>query len=146
MDVKTKKTIAICSIVSLILFILGIIIGYFSGKGRTPPPPKNQNDVVEAIRSACSMTTLHTPEGRRYFQRYLERHSEKHACVNSAEDCLDFGLPRHYIAYHLNGKDIVIDGKLDDKAWLEVNVHLKVQQHFDFILLLIYIYRYIMLI
>mgnify|MGYP000346714758 CR=1 FL=1 len=121
-DVKTKKVLAICSAISLFLFILGIIIGYFSGKGNVPPEPKNRgNDIVAAIRSACSMTTLQTPAGRRYFQRYLERHANKHACVNSAEECLDFGLPRHYIAYHLNGQDIVIDGKLDDKAWLEVS-------------------------
>lgn len=121
-DVKTKKVIAICSAISLFLFVLGIIIGYFSGRGHAQVVEKTTgDDIVEAIRSACSMTTLHTPEGRRYFQRYLERHANKHACVNSAEECLDFGLPRNYIAYHLNGKNIVIDGKLDDKAWLEVN-------------------------
>lgn len=121
-DVKTKKVIAICSVVALFMFVLGIIIGYFSGKGNTPEQQQNPKDsIVKAIRSACSMTTLHTAEGRRYFQRYLERHAEKHACVNSPVECLDFGLPRHYIAYHLNGQSINIDGKLDDQAWLEVS-------------------------
>ena len=41
-------------------------------------------------------------------------------CIHDNEDCLSYGLPRHYIAYHLRDKTINIDGKLDDEAWAEV--------------------------
>jgi len=34
--------------------------------------------------------------------------------------CNTEGLPRTYLAYHLNNKTINIDGVLDDEAWLEV--------------------------
>ena len=36
------------------------------------------------------------------------------------DTCNTFGLPLTYIAYHLNGKTINMDGRLDDEAWAEV--------------------------
>jgi len=37
-----------------------------------------------------------------------------------SDRCASGGLPRNYIAYHLNGKTVNIDGRLDDPAWQEV--------------------------
>lgn len=37
------------------------------------------------------------------------------------ESCNSEDLPRTYISYHLNGKSINIDGKLDEPAWEEVS-------------------------
>ena len=41
-------------------------------------------------------------------------------CYTSEEACNDYELPRTYIAYHLNGGRITMDGHLDDQAWKEV--------------------------
>ena len=41
-------------------------------------------------------------------------------CVPDASECNTIGLPRHYIAHHLNGKTIVVDGHGTDQAWAEV--------------------------
>ena len=35
--------------------------------------------------------------------------------------CNSYKLPRTYNVYHLNGKQINIDGRLDDEAWQEVS-------------------------
>ena len=40
--------------------------------------------------------------------------------MHDNENCMNYGLPRTYIAYHLGDKTINIDGKLDDEAWAEV--------------------------
>ncbi|XP_053379141.1 uncharacterized protein LOC128548426 [Mercenaria mercenaria] len=120
-DVKTRKILAICLGVTLLLFAIGILIGYFSGHGsQSTSKSPSQESVADAIRSSCHVMTKQTPTGSTYFDRYLERHSGKTACVNKPEGCWDFGLPRNYIAYHLQGKVINIDGKLDDDAWNEV--------------------------
>jgi len=37
-----------------------------------------------------------------------------------SDRCTSGGLPRTYTAYHLNGKTVNIDGRLDDPAWQEV--------------------------
>jgi len=38
----------------------------------------------------------------------------------TSDGCANGGLPRTYIAYHLNGQTVNIDGQLDDPAWQEV--------------------------
>ena len=52
------------------------------------------------------------------FSRYLEK--DLTACVQDSTYCNTYKLPRTYNAYHLNGKQITIDGRLDDVAWQEV--------------------------
>lgn len=122
-DIKTRKIIIVCAVITLVLFSIGVLIGYFSGKGTSTVTEVPANGgVADAIRSTCGAETMRTPSGKLYFDRYVERHSEKQACVNNPEKCWDFGLPRNYIAYHLNGRSILIDGKLDDEAWNEVHV------------------------
>lgn len=120
-DVKTRKIIIICTVVSVLLFGIGIIIGYFSGRGTSSSTViSSTGTVAEAIRSECGDTTVKTASGKLYLDRYVEKHSEKNICLKSPVDCWNFGLPRHYIAHHLNGKSVTIDGKLDDEAWNEV--------------------------
>lgn len=41
------------------------------------------------------------------------------SCQSTAT-CNSEDLPRTYLAYHLNGKTVNIDGKLDEPAWTEV--------------------------
>ena len=56
--------------------------------------------------------------GSLFYFRYLEK-----AIANSCYEegtCNTFGLPLTYNAYHLNGKTINMDGRLDDEAWAEV--------------------------
>ena len=119
-DIKTKKTVAVCSVIALVLFVIGILIGYFSGRAAKSTEITHHESVAEALADSCSMSMPTGSEIKTYFQRYLERHSETYACINNVQECLDFGLPRHYIAYHLNGKRVKIDGQLDDEAWKEV--------------------------
>ncbi|XP_045162534.2 uncharacterized protein LOC123527254 [Mercenaria mercenaria] len=120
-DVKTRKIVIVCVVVTVVLFIIGIIIGYFSGRGSSSTTVVTpEQSVAEAIKSSCSDVTIDTPSGKLFLDRYVERHSEKNICLKSPVDCWDFGLPRNYIAYHLNNKSIKIDGKLDDEAWNEV--------------------------
>ena len=40
--------------------------------------------------------------------------------MKDSSSCDSYRLPRTYNAYHLNGKQINIDGRLDDAAWQEV--------------------------
>ena len=49
---------------------------------------------------------------------YLEK-CEFQSCYKDGT-CNTHGLPLTYIAYHLNGKTINMDGRLDDEAWAEV--------------------------
>jgi hypothetical protein len=121
-DVKTRKIIAICTVVALVLFAIGIVIGYFSGRGNSSSTvTTSTGTVAEAIKSECSEATIKSAAGKLFIDRYVEKHSEKNICLKSASECWDFGLPRNYVAYHLNEKSITIDGKLDDEAWKEVS-------------------------
>ena len=117
-EVSVRKIIAVGVGATLLFIAIGILIGYFSGH-RTTNENSNES-VVDVIRSMCPVMTSQTQSVRAYFERYLERRNEKNACVNKQEDCWDFGLPRNYIAYHLDGKVVNIDGKLDEDAWTEV--------------------------
>ena len=121
-DVRTQKIVGICSAVALVLFIVGVLIGYYSAPSNNTGSTSNLDvTVVEAFAAHCSQSKAKTTAAKTYFQRYSERHSEKLACIDDAGSCWDFGLPRTYNVYHLNGKTITIDGKLDDDAWKEVN-------------------------
>ena len=50
--------------------------------------------------------------------RYIEK--DLTPCVTDSTVCNSYRLPRTYNAYHLNGQQINIDGRLDDAAWQEV--------------------------
>lgn len=136
-DVKTRNILLICTATTLGLFIVGILIGYVTGKGPSNTIQEHES-VAQAIRASCNSPTPVTAAAKTYFDRFVERHSEKYACVNKPKECWNDGLPRHYTAYHLNGKSINMDGKLDDDAWNEVNVIMFIQP-----LRTIYIYYYI---
>jgi hypothetical protein len=118
-DVKTRKVIIICTVIGLVMFAIGIGIGYASRKSSSNTETPTES-VAESIRATCSGPAAQTPSGKLYFDRFVQRHNEKYACVKTKEECWNLGLPRNYIAYHLNGKTITIDGKLDDDAWKEV--------------------------
>lgn len=125
-DLKTRKILLICTALTLGLFVIGILIGYFTGHVSTSTIPEHES-VVQAIRASCNSPIPATVAAKTYFDRFVERHSEKYACVNKPTECWNDGLPRHYIAYHLNGKSINMDGKLDDEAWQEVNCIILIQ-------------------
>ncbi|KAH3711884.1 hypothetical protein DPMN_071560 [Dreissena polymorpha] len=69
------------------------------------------------LDTRCSAPVPYTESHEIYRQRYLEKCIAA-TCRNG--DCLNADLPRTYIAYHLNGRTINIDGKLDDPAWVDV--------------------------
>ncbi|XP_052820559.1 uncharacterized protein LOC128246410 [Mya arenaria] len=123
-DVKTKKTVAICAAIGVGVFVIGILIGFFSGKGHgsnsAAISQSDQPTAAEELLAECTWSLAESSSGLRFVERYIERHSEKNICVENSEQCMDLALPRHYIAYHLNTADITIDGKLDEKAWDEV--------------------------
>jgi len=123
-DVKTKKTIAICAAIGLVFFIIGILIGYFSGRGSTPdtPPPKPQAS-IDDLQPHCWTPITVDGRGTTFMARFLERRSKTYACILEQSACADFALPRNYTAVHLNGLLIDIDGHLDDQAWQEVTLH-----------------------
>lgn len=124
-DVETRKALIACAVIGIVTFAIGIGIGFASGKGSSSTESPTAT-VAEAIRATCSgSSTSRTTSGKLYFDRFVQRHNEKFACVKSKYECWDLGMPRNYIAYHLNGKTITIDGKLDDDAWKEVGPKIK---------------------
>lgn len=118
-DVQTRNFLITCSVIAFVLFAVGISIGYVSGRGSSADDTQ-KSCVSDAIRSECGATVSRMASGTLYLDRYIQRHNKKQECVTSEKECWDLGLPRHYIAYHLNGKSIVMDGKLDEDAWNEV--------------------------
>lgn len=115
-DVKTRNILIPCIIVASFLFIIGIIIGYFS----SPKADCEQGptcNLRSTVRDSCP-TVSGIEVGRQYLNRYIEK--ERTSCVQDSNLCNTYKLPRTYNAYHLNGKEIKIDGKLNDDAWQEV--------------------------
>ncbi|XP_045163839.2 uncharacterized protein LOC123528165 [Mercenaria mercenaria] len=120
-DVKTRKTIAICTVIILAAFALGIAIGYAAASGQTSKSNHYPKKAFSgAVRRACIDSMPRTNTTRLYKQRYFETNNGKYRCLTSSNACWDNGLPRNYIAYHLNENMIIMDGKLDEKAWTEV--------------------------
>jgi len=125
-DVKTKKTVAICAAIGLVFFIIGILIGYFSGRGSTSTPdaPTSQSRAsMDNLQPHCWAPITVDGRGKTFMARFLERRSQTYACILEQSACADFALPRNYTAVHLNGLSIDIDGHLDDIAWQEVKLH-----------------------
>ena len=123
-DVKTKKTIAICAAIGLVFFIIGILIGFFSGRGSTLDTlsPNSQASMDDLQRHCWTPITV-DGRGAAFMARFMERRSQTYACILEQSACADFALPRNYTAVHLNGLSIDIDGHLDDQAWQEVTLH-----------------------
>lgn len=115
---KNQRIIIVSSILTVILFAVGVIIGYFSVH------QADKTDRVASIKAAivhaCNNKDKPSLTKGVYLERYAERYNKVNECVRSARACWDFQLPRNYIAYHLNGEAINIDGKLDDSAWNNV--------------------------
>lgn len=125
-DVKTRKSLAICGAISVAVFLFGILIGYFSHpsstSGRSSSSNKNDSPNKGELGPLCREADFNAVEnGALYLRRKIERVQDNNACVQKPEDCGKFGLPRTYSAYHLNGKSLVVDGRLNDSAWIEVS-------------------------
>ena len=121
-DVKTRKVLAACTVVAVVVFILGIVIGYVSGSGQDNKKDQQIRKTVDIIAPACRKLLDFSNTTRLYMKRYKETNRGKFTCLKHETDCWDNGLPRHYIAYHLNNKMITMDGKLEEKAWTEVSM------------------------
>lgn len=125
-DVKTRKSLAICGAISVAVFLFGILIGYFSHpsstSGGSNSSDKNESPNKGELGHLCREADFNAVEkGALYLRRKIERVQDNNACVQKPEDCGKFGLPRTYSAYHLNGKSLVVDGRLNDSAWAEVS-------------------------
>jgi len=143
-DAKTKKTIAICAAIGLVLFIIGILIGFFSGRGSTPDAPQSQPQASMAdLQRHCWTPITVDGSGSTFMARFLERRSQTYACILEQSACADFALPRNYTAVHLNGLSIDIDGHLDDQAWQEVTLHESILLTKVSMILYLYIYLFI---
>ncbi|KAL4238204.1 hypothetical protein ACF0H5_002916 [Mactra antiquata] len=113
----TREIIIISIIASVVLFVVGIVIGHYG----IPKSTSESESNVEYLNTECTTTTYDAEWDTyrnnfvvlRYLQEAVESSCNKATC--NTED-----LPRTYISYHLDGKSIKIDGKLDDPAWLEV--------------------------
>jgi hypothetical protein len=104
------------------LLALGILLGHFTSRTNvdTIKETASLSRQRRSMHAPCKLTTVQTQAGRNFDALFKERSSKKHACVNSRKECMGFGLPRNYNAYHLDRKSILIDGKVDDDAWAEV--------------------------
>ena len=70
-DVKTRKILIPCVILALFLFVIGIIIGYFSAPRRTSKTSTSTTcSLTEAVTSSCPVDSF-TDIGKRYFKRLV---------------------------------------------------------------------------
>ena len=69
-DVKTRKIIGICALVSVLVFVLGIIIGFFSGKGSSSDGDKNTGykTLSDALKGSCPLSEF-AGVGKKYVSR-----------------------------------------------------------------------------
>ena len=65
-DAKTKKILGLCVLVVLIVFALGIVIGFFSGKGSVEV--EGYKTLNEAFTGTCDIISF-TEEGKKYALR-----------------------------------------------------------------------------
>ena len=71
MDVKTRKILIPCVIIALMLFVIGIIIGYFAAPRRTPKASTSGTcSLTEAVQASCPVDRF-TDIGKRYLKRYV---------------------------------------------------------------------------
>jgi hypothetical protein len=128
-DNKTRKILALCIVAAVVAFVLGIVIGYVSGHRQALDGNRSsKNTKAEVIGPLCRESFSYSNITRLYIKRYEETNSGKFSCLKRGSDCWNYELPRHYIAYHLNEKTILLDGKLDEEAWKEVG------KGFDYVL------------
>lgn len=66
-DVKTRKILIPCLIISVLLFIIGIIIGYFAAPSGSTEKSSTCN-LQAAIQSSCPVDKF-TKEGKKYLER-----------------------------------------------------------------------------
>lgn len=122
--VLKKCQVTIYVIFTFMVLLLGIIIGYHTATEAEKSAHSIhvfQNTVTKRDkRSGCQTATLQTLAGERFYKRFLERYDKKFACMKGRDWCWSYGLPRNYIAYHVNSNSITIDGNLNEDAWKEV--------------------------
>ncbi|KAL4238202.1 hypothetical protein ACF0H5_002914 [Mactra antiquata] len=109
---RTREIIIGAIVGSVLLFVAGILVGLYG----IPKSTSESKSNVASLATECS-TTTYDAEWDTYRNKYLQKAAES-SCYKATCDTED--LPRTYISYHLDGKSIKIDGKLDDPAWLEV--------------------------
>ncbi|XP_050407341.2 uncharacterized protein LOC126822452 [Patella vulgata] len=85
-----------------ICFGIGVVVGYFAH-----PDPPSQDE------PAATWPKQSSPLLQSYQDQFVQRIEEAKSCK--------VPQPRGYVAYYLNGKNITVDGKLDEEAWLEVD-------------------------
>ncbi|XP_053402309.1 uncharacterized protein LOC123539994 [Mercenaria mercenaria] len=109
---QTRMIIVVSVVACVVLFALGIIIGHFAiEKSRDEETQGDQQQLSTGCETAFS------ERWKKYRKGYLDKcvaDSCTHASCNTED------LPRTYLAYHLNGKPVVIDGRLDEEAWSEI--------------------------
>ena len=67
-DVKTRKIVGICALVSLGVFVLGIVIGFFSGKGSTGTKENGYQSLSDALKGSCNLGEF-SGVGKKYVSR-----------------------------------------------------------------------------
>ena len=69
-DVKTRKIVGIAALVTLFFFVLGIIIGFFSGKGSVGDKGSGSRNqaLSDALTGTCPMDD-YSGEGKKYVSR-----------------------------------------------------------------------------
>ncbi|KAJ8308721.1 hypothetical protein KUTeg_013595 [Tegillarca granosa] len=112
----SRKFIIIFIIGVIVTFGIGILIGHFAIEKITSQPDNEgkRDSQTFKLGNACTNEIKNFT----YLHRYMNT-CNKDICDTSSKTC-SFTLPKHYIAYHLNGKSVNIDGHLDDEAWQEV--------------------------
>ncbi|KAL5006388.1 hypothetical protein ScPMuIL_015194 [Solemya velum] len=102
--------------VALVLCVsLGTVAGGFLFGYSTPRPLFTvAPDPKEPYNLSCLIPGNH----KLPLARFVDRCNSE-ICDATSTDC-DFGLPNTYIAQHLNGKAITVDGRMDEEAWKEV--------------------------
>lgn len=107
---QSRMIIVIAVVACVLLFALGIIIGHFAIE-------KSSTDDGDQEKLSTHCEVKFSEKGENYRKSYLDK-CVADSCPSTS--CNEEDLPRTYLAYHLNGKTVDIDGRLDETAWTEV--------------------------
>ncbi|XP_060554717.1 uncharacterized protein LOC132715684 [Ruditapes philippinarum] len=113
MKMQSRVIIVIAVVACAVTLALGIIIGHFAIE--KADDTEGQGD-SQKLNAGCG--AKFTAPWKQYRESYLDN-CVKESCM-SPSSCNTEDLPRTFLAYHLNGKTVNIDGKLDDEAWTEI--------------------------
>ena len=81
---------------------------------------KMAHQYVVSAAAACAFMLVLMPSAQSSHET-----SNKNMRIGSEDDGWKFlkSYPRHVLAQHANGSDVVIDGKLDDEVWRSATTH-----------------------